>query len=192
MSDSMEHARESIEHAAHRAAHHAEHEPMAVMVAVLVATLAACLAIFEMAENGAQSTYLTRHITVSDTYDFFQAKNARAVMHEAEADLLASLPNANDPAIQRRITESRQEAARLRDDPEKAEGMKQLAGRAKEETVLRDEALHRYHGLELVVGGLQIAIVLASVSIVTALRVLAYAGAGLGAVSLLYGVILLV
>ena len=50
--------------------------------------------------------------------------------------------------------------------------MKQLADQAKEKEVLRDEAIHRYHNYEYAVGALEIAIVLASVSVVTRMRLL--------------------
>jgi hypothetical protein len=65
--------------------------------------------------------------------------------------------------------------------------MKQLADRATMQKAARDEAFHRYHQFELVVGALQIAIVLASVAVVT--RILALAiGAGLiGAIAAGFG-----
>jgi len=55
----------------------------------------------------------------------------------------------------------------MRDDPQGGDGMKQLGERAKGQEAERDAAFHRYHEFELVVGALQIAIVLASVSVVT-------------------------
>ena len=53
--------------------------------------------------------------------------------------------------------------------------MKQLA-EADEHRAARDAAFHRYHEFELVVGALQIAIVLASVAVVTRIVALAVGG----------------
>jgi hypothetical protein len=183
MSDAIEHAQEGIEHA-----HHAAHEGdrFAPRVAVLIAALAAFLALADMAEKGAQSAYLTHHIAVSDDWSFFQAKNVRASVRAAEATILESLPNASDVGVRDRVKDARQGEARLRDEPG-ADGMKQLAERAEHETELRNHQFHRYHQFELVVGALQIAIVLASVSVVTRVRPLAAVAGIVGFAAALYG-----
>jgi hypothetical protein len=99
--------------------------------------------------------------------------------------LLASLPNAGDPAIQSRINEAKEYSARMRDDPQGGEGMKQLAAKAKAEEADRDVAEHRYHSYEYAVGALEIAIVLASVSIVTRMRALTFGAGVVGALAAL-------
>jgi hypothetical protein len=99
----------------------------------------------------------------------------------SEADLLASLPNAADPAVQARIKEAQDYVVRMRDDPAGGEGMKQLAVTAKQQEERRDEALHRYHSYEYAVGALEIAIVLASVSVVTRMRPLTIGAGCIGA-----------
>ncbi len=167
----MEKAHETIEdHAGHS-------DPWARGVAVLVSFLAAALALSEIGGKAAQNAYLTHHVALSNDYAFYQAKNLRAVVRTSEADLLVSLSNAAEPAIQARIKEAHEYSARMRDDPQSGEGMKQLAVRAKEQERDRDEAAHRYHSYEYAVGALEIAIVLASVSVVTRMRPLAV-GAG--------------
>jgi hypothetical protein len=185
MSETIEHAREGLEHADH-AAHT---DPSAARIAVLIAALAAALALAEMGEKGAQNEYLTHHITVSDTWNFFQAKNDRATVLGAEADMLESLPNADQPEVAERAKTARTEQARLRDDPAKGNGSKQLAALAAEQTELRDHAFHTYHRFERVVGALQIAIVLASVSIVTRVRWLAWTAGAVGGIAAVYGLL---
>ena len=69
----------------------------------------------------------------------------------------------------------------MHDDPESGQGMKQLAATAKTEEAARDEAGHRYHSYESAVGVLEIAIVLASVSVLTRVRALAIGAAAIGA-----------
>lgn len=181
MGETIDRAQEGLE-----AAHH-HGDSRARRTAVLIAVLAAGLAIADMGEKSAQNEYLTHHVTLSDDWGFFQAKNVRATVRAAEASVLESLPA--DPAITERIKAARAEEARLRDDPAGGEGVKQLAQRAKEQSELRDHAFHRYHQYEIVVGGLQIAIVLASVSVVTRVLALAYAGAALGVIAGAYGLL---
>src|SRR5262249_30176674 len=146
-------------------------------IALVIAVLAAALALAEMGEKGAQNAYLTHHIALSNDWAFYQAKNARATTLAAEAGILANLPNAADPGTQAEIKRAKENEARLRDEPQ-GDGMKQLAERAKTGEAERDEAFHRYHEFELVVGALQIAIVLASVAVVTRIVALAV-GAGI-------------
>jgi Domain of unknown function (DUF4337) len=178
MNESLEHARETIEHSAHEAAHPTNGS--ARKVAVLVAVLAAALALAEMAEKGAQNQYLTDHITASDDWAFYQAKTLRSALYTEQAELLASLPNAADPANVARAASARAEAKRL-DDDEKTVGRKQLMAKAAQSEHLRDHEFHRYHLFELAVSGLQIAIVLASVSVVTRVGALALGAGVLGA-----------
>jgi hypothetical protein len=185
MSDSIEHAREGIHEAQHVHALHTD--STARRIAMLIAVLAAALALAEMGEKGAQNEYLTHHIALSDDWAFFQAKNARATVLSAEAGILANLPNAAEPGPQAEIKRAHEGEARLRDDPQGGEGMKQLAERAKGQGAARDQAFHRYHQFELVVGTLQIAIVLASVAVVTRIVALAFGAGAIGAIAAVYG-----
>jgi hypothetical protein len=175
LSEAMERAHETIEEHAHHS------EPRARNVAILVSMLAAVMALSEIGGKAAQTEYLTAHVALSNDWAFYQAKNLRSVVRTSEAELLASMPNAADPAIQARIKEAQDYAARMRDDPEGGEGMKQLAATARTEEAERNAAAHRYHSYEYTVGALEIAIVLASVSVVTRVRALALGAAAIGA-----------
>lgn len=201
----MEHAKEGLEHA-HHAVHLAQeggdhphgHELVhATMhsvdsierhprqMAVLIAALAACLALAEMGQKKAATEYLTRHITLSDTYAFMQAKNIRAGIMITAADTIDSTPGINDAAHQR-VAALRGEAGRLLNDPKTGEGRAQLLERSKQETELRDHAHHKSEMFEFATGSLQIAIVLASVSIVTRTRYLSLAGGIVGGLASLF------
>lgn len=169
MSETIEHAKEGIAEA-----HHAHGDTSARRIAILIAVLAAALALADMGEKGAQNAYLTHHIAVADDWAFYQAKNMRATVWAAQAGVLANLPNAADAGPQAEIKRARDNEARMRDDPQGGDGMKQLGERAKGQEAERDAAFHRYHEFELVVGALQIAIVLASVSVVTRVTALAF------------------
>jgi hypothetical protein len=178
MSETVERAHETIEEHAHHT------DPWARNVAILISVLAAALAITEIGGNAAQNAYLAQHVELSNNWAFFQSKNVRAVVLESQADVLASLPNAQDPAIQARIQDSKTHAIRMRDDPKGGDGMKQLAAIAHDLEAERADSFHRYHKYEFSTGALQIAIVLASVSLVTRMRALTFGAAAIGAAAI--------
>ena len=174
MNEIAERAHETVhEHGGHG-------DPWARGVAVLISVLAAALAMTEIGVKSTQNEYLTHHIAVSDDYAYYQARNLRSVMKSTEADILSSLPNASDAAVQAKIKESQEYADRMRDDPKTGEGMKQLLARARTREELRNEAFHHYHFYEYAAGALEIAIVLASVSVVTRIRQLAFTAGVIG------------
>ena len=186
MTDAIEQAQEGIEHA-HHASDNSDHSDNKGprRVAILIAALAAALALAEMGEKAAQNSYLTHHITVSDTYAFLQAKNIRRATYLSAADVIDSLPSTDD-AARKRSAALRAEADRMASDPKTNEGSKELGLRAKAETHARDEAFEEYHHFERSTGALQIAIVLASVSVVTKVRALTYTAALIGIVAAIY------
>jgi hypothetical protein len=185
--DPAEMAQEHIEQVEHHAHGGGHDDRSARRIAVLVAVLAAMLAIAETGEKSSQNDYLTHHIAASDDWAFFQAKNIRASVQRAAADVMDSMPNSADPAVRKRIDAARADAARLRDDPAAGDGSKQIAEKARTEEELREHAFHKYHLFEVVVGALQIAIVLSSVSVVTRVMMLAYGAATFGALAGLFG-----
>jgi hypothetical protein len=182
MVDPVETAHEQINEA------HAEHgktDPWPRTMAVVVSFLAASLALAEIGAKSSQTAYLTHHIAVSDTWNFYQAKNLRANLRNAQVAVLESLPNADSSAIQDRIKTARAEEARMRDEPVNAEGkpgdgVKQLRIKAELEEHIRDHAFHQYHYYEYTSGALEISIVLASVSVVTRMRALGVAAGLIG------------
>jgi hypothetical protein len=184
MSDGIEQAQEALEHAHHQA-QHGDEAKSSRNVAIMIATLAACLALSEMGEKAAQNAYLTHHISVSDTYGFLQAKNIRRATYSSTADVIESVPGIDAEARQR-ADRLRAEAARMADEPKTGDGAKQLLERAQKFEHERDHAFHVYHQFEMSTGALQIAIVLASVSIVTRVRALTWAAALLGVSAAVY------
>lgn len=101
--------------------------------------------------------------------------------------MLESGPGAaTAPAIEGRIAAARARANRMRSEPG-ADGMEQLMERAHAIEHRRDREQHRKDILEAASGGLQIAIVLASISVVVDLPLLMWGAIALGLVSALYG-----
>lgn len=185
MSESIEHAREGIERA--REAH--EHGPdrAARWVAVLVALLAAALALADVGEKASQTAFLMNHISMSDDYSYYQAKNLRVSTLEGTIGILESLPDAATPAVRARIQAARMEQATLRDNQAAGNGMKQLRATAARHHAAAEVALHREHGFSGAAGALQIAILIASVSIVTAVRGLRWGATAIGFAAIIFG-----
>ena len=181
MSEEFEHAQEHLEHSAHGGKGHTR-------TALVIAVMAATLALIEFAAKDAQTSYLTNHIAASDTWAQYQAKAVRRTVLTSEAELLQSLPATTDPAVKQRIADALANAARMRSEPG-ADGMEQLTEKAHVQEHLRDHAMHRNHVLELASGGLQISIVLASISVVIDLPLFMIVSVVLGAASTLYGLL---
>jgi hypothetical protein len=182
MSDEFEHAQEHLEHAAH------EHGNAHTRAAILIGIMAAALALTEFAAKDAQTSYLTNHIAASDTWAQYQAKSVRRTVLSSEAGILDSLPTTADPAIKKKIADALANADRMRSEPG-ADGMEQLSEKAHEQEHMRDHQMHRTHSLEIASGGLQIAIVLASISVVIDLPIFMIVSIVLGLGSALYGVL---
>jgi hypothetical protein len=167
---------------AHETIHeHGGHaNPFAKRVAVLVSALAAALALTEIGAKSTQNEYLKDHIAVSDDYAFYQARSVRALVKDSEAILLSHITTADDPKVQADIKADKEYSQRMRDDPKAGDGMKQLLVRAKELEEARGESFHHYHIYEFCGGALEIAIVLASVAVVTGMAPLALAAGAIG------------
>jgi hypothetical protein len=82
--------------------------------------------------------------------------------------------------MQKQIDDWQKTAARYRSEPETHEGTAELAERAKATEHERDIALARYHNYEIASAAFQIAIVLASATIITGMIGLAWIAGLLG------------
>ena len=188
MSDHVEMAQETMEHAHHQA-HGGAHAPAprARAAAILVAMFAAIAVIVEMGANDAQTTYLARIVTASDLWNEYQAKSVRRTIWTEAADAMEATGPAT-PAAAASIARARGEAARMTDDPQGG-GMKQLASRAQQDEHERDHAYHLREQLERSVRALQIAIVLTGLYLATQMEVLVLIGLVLGAGAIVWGAV---
>src|SRR5246127_1254590 len=166
-------AHESMEHAEH--AEHAGSENK--KIALLIAVIALCLALSETLGKGAQTESIAKNVEASNLWAFFQAKSIRrtTVQTAAEQAKLVSPPDdAAKAVVQKQIEDWTKTAARYRSEPETGEGTEQLAERAKHAEEERNLATAKYHHFELASAAFQIAIVLASATIITGIVVLAW------------------
>jgi hypothetical protein len=172
----------------------AHHDEGSKRIGLLIAVLALVLAFSETLGKGAQTQALSLNIEASNLWTFFQAKTVRLTMMRTAAETAAlELAQATDPKakdlIDKQIGAWRKNAERYDSEPETNEGRKELAARAKATEQKRDRALAAYHNYELASGAVQIAIVLASASIITGLAVFVWAAGALGAVGVAFSLI---
>ena len=156
-------------------------------VALLISVLALVLAFSETLGKSAQTAALAYNIEASNLWNFFQAKTVRQTTLRTAAEqteLLSSSENAK-----KQIDTWKKTVQRYQNEPDTNEGREQLVARAKEAESKRDKSMAAYHHYELASAAVQIAIVLASASIITSMIALVWAAGILGLVGVAFCVI---
>jgi len=180
---------------AHESMEHAEHAEHAAgsnrRIALLIAVIALFLALSEMLGKGAQTESISLNVEASNLWAFFQAKSIRSTTLQAAAEGLQAQSDATaDPAskaaLMKPIEGWRKTAARYEDEPETGEGRKQLSERAKHAEEERNLALAKYHHFEIASAAFQIAIVLASATIITSMMALAWVSGALAITGIVF------
>lgn len=148
-------------------------------VAVYIAVLAVGLAITNMGASNAMKDMLSNNIEAANLWAFFQAKTIRKTTVDVAADefalLLAAnpaMPDAAKKQIEDTIKRYKATAARYETEPDTKEGRKELIVRAKEKEKERDKAQRKDPYFDFAEALIQIAIVLASVSLIAGSRLL--------------------
>ncbi len=183
-----------------------EHAEGNKTVALVISILALMLAVSEILGQKAQTHTLQSNIEASNLWAFYQAKTIRKTVTEGFADevdllQLATADPAQKKAMQERVAKWRTAAARYESEPgepikdpktgkdtgklKPGEGRKELIGRATEAEHERDKYGAKHVRFEFATGAFQIAIVLASASIITGIAALLWAAGGLGGIGLL-------
>lgn len=175
-------------------AHGAHMEGTNKKVALLISVLALCLAIAETMGKGAQTDALGRNVEASNLWSFFQAKTVRqTAVRTASETLELERARATDPAVSeaiaKRLDAWGRTIARWESEPETGEGRKELSARARQAEVQRDTALARYHHFELSSAAFQIAIVLASATVITGAIALTWIAGGLGLLGIAFAAV---
>lgn len=163
-------------------------KPRDKFIGVYIGILAVILAVCSLGGGNANQDATLKNIEASNTWAFFQAKNARRQALRLEVDnlemMLAANPTLNDDAkklIQGKIATYREIDTKLTSDTEKQEGLDELFMKGKALEAERGEALKRSPYFDYGQVMLQIAIVLASVALISG-------GSALLVVSFLAGV----
>ena len=157
-------------------------------IALLISVLALVLAFSETLGKGAQTAALASNIEASNLWAFFQAKTIRQTVLRTAAEGSDAFSNQNE-SVKKQASKWRETAARYQSEPETGEGRDQLAARAKQAEKKRDRSMAAYHHYELASAAVQIAIVLASASIITAMPALVWTAGALGFVGVAFCII---
>ncbi|WP_424812509.1 DUF4337 domain-containing protein [Roseococcus sp. YIM B11640] len=163
----------------HGAAHGTENKG----VALLIAVLALFLALAEVGAKSAQTEALNSNVQSANLWAFFQARTIRqtqlrTAVEQAELDKT----DANRTAIEAQQQRWTQTVARWESEPETGEGRRELVSRARAAEAKRDVSMERYHMFEYSSAVFQVAIVVASASIITGVALLVWFAGGLGVV----------
>lgn len=156
-------------------------------IALLISVLALVLAFSETLGKGAQTAALAYNIEASNLWAFFQAKTIRQTVLRTAAEEL-EVSSASESS-KKQVAKWRETAQRYQNEPETKEGRDQLAARAKEAEKKRDRSMAAYHHYELASAAVQIAIVLASASIITAMPALVWTAGVLGLIGVAFSII---
>lgn len=156
-------------------------------VALLISVLALVLAFSETLGKSAQTAALSYNIEASNLWAFYQSKTIRRASLRIAAEQTRLL--ADGDKVKEQILEWRKTSERYQNEPETGEGRDQLEARAKAAEKKRDLAQAAYHHYELSSAVVQIAIVLASASIITAISALFWTAGALGVVGVAFCVI---
>ena len=153
-------------------------------VALLISVLALVLAFSETLGKGAQTQALALNIEASNLWAFFQAKTIRQTVLRTAAEEV-SVSDKGDGA-KKQVEKWRETAQRYQNEPETGEGRDQLAARAKDAEKKRDRSMAAYHHYEVASAAVQIAIVLASASIIAEIAALVWVAASLGVLGIVF------
>ena len=168
--------------------------------ALTIAFMAMLLAITSLGGGNAAEDMANNNIHASDTWAFYQAKSIRQTSLRIAADTLEAdlRANPNMPPeardfVNQKVEEYRKTVERYEDEPDKddpgnllkGEGRKQLTARAKDYESKREEAAKQDPNFDFSEALFQIAIVLASVSILATSRLILRLSVAVGAAATL-------
>lgn len=168
--------------------------------AIIIAIMAMLLAITSLGGGNVAEDIIGNNIHASDTWAFYQAKSVRQTVNKLAAEELElqlvlqqnSLTPEARQALEKRIQQYNETVARYDSEPDekepnnplKGEGKKQLSERARDFEAQRDRALLQDPNFDFAEALFQIAIVLASVAILSSKRFILNLSVALGAVAL--------
>jgi hypothetical protein len=159
--------------------------------ALLVAGLAALLAICEQQAKHAEIHVQANAILATDSWNQYQAKSTRQLMSQDLSAVLSVLGAPNDPDVsQKRAALAKRfadDAVNFQKDP--SDGKEAIATRARRFEQLREEELERSHTFDNAAACLQLGIVLATASAITASRLLIRFAVLLGVGGMVFGLL---
>lgn len=169
-------------------------------IGIYVGILGALLAICSMGGGNATKDAMRANIDASDAYNYYQAKNGRQLQLRLQVEQLElmiattpAMPPEVKKSIESKIEEHKSWIARYESDPKSNEGKKELLVKAGKLEAERDVALKRDPFFDISQALLQVAIVMAGVSLLTSSNLLLWLSAFMaigGGASLINGYML--
>ena len=157
-------------------------------VALIIAILALFLALAETGAKKADHLSTEQNIQASDLFNFYQAKKVRSTIAETAAQALeATASTVADEkahaAVEKQIADWKAKIANFEKDTKNPDdSLDRIQERAKGASESRELSNRKLEHFEYAGGALQIAIVLASASIITAMPILAWIAGLLGVI----------
>jgi hypothetical protein len=143
-------------------------------IGVYIGVLAVLLAVCGMAGGNAAKDATIKNIEASNLWNFFQAKNMRRHVLRVQIDELElmlaanhAMPEAAKAAIQAKLATYRNQEKLLTSDPKSNEGLDELWKKGKSLEAERDIAMRKDPYFDYGQALIQIAIVLASIALIT-------------------------
>ena len=156
-------------------------------IGVYIACLAVLLAITSMGGSNSMKDMINANVEVTNYWGFFQAKNIRQTEFRLAAERLEvdlainpTMPEAARKDIEAKIKRYKDTAARYESDPKEGDGKKELMAKARSMEAERAKAQRKDPYFDYAEAFLQIAIVLASVTIITGALPLLLGSLGVG------------
>lgn len=166
-------------------------------IAIFISILALGLAIAETLAKGAQTNSISYNVEASNLWSFYQAKTIRqttlkTASEQMEVDISLAKDAGTKQALEKRVASWKAEVDRYQSEPKpdgKGEGRKELQQRAIEAGKKRDLYMEKYHHYEIASAAFQIAIVLASVYLITHVVYMLWGAGLLAAAGVLFSII---
>ena len=167
-------------------------------IAIFITVIGLFLAIAETMAKGAQTSSISSNVESSNLWSFYQAKTIRqTTLRTAAEQMEIDVALAKDPAVKerlsKRVADWRADVERYQSEPKTndkhenvGEGRKELSARAIAAEAKRDHFMNQYHCFEIASAALQIAIVMASVYLLTHIIYLLWMASGLVGIGLIF------
>jgi hypothetical protein len=160
-------------------------------IAVLFAVLALFFALAETLSRRAQLETQTKTIQASDTWAFYQARNARVTTIATTQRVLESdIAVITDPVVKaaksKLLEDFEKQIRRLQSDPQAKEGLQELRVRAAALEQQRDSSITRFNHYQVASAALQLGMWCAFVGMISGIWLLAFLAGGLGLVGVTF------
>ena len=152
--------------------------------ALVIAVLALLLAVVETGAKASQTEALAQNVEATNLWAFYQARTIRqttanTAIEAAELQKIGMTDDAGRARIEEQQKKWRDQIATW--DSNGRDGRKELTAKARETEQAREHSMARYHFFEYSAALLQVAIVIASASIITSTPALLFLGIALAA-----------